>query len=112
VHEPCEAKQVGASIVCRRCNVHWDANDPGQKPECLSDDQVKAVLRSRRQGPDPVYVPTTLAMIEAAAGGLLPPDTVLSGSEDGLQVTLPDGRVFDFDDWVEGEWPQDTPEQE
>ena len=101
--EDCEAKQVGASIVCERCQVHWNVGEPNP-PVCLTDEQVKHLVRSRNQGPKPVYVPTTLAMIEAEVGGPLPPETELSGSEDGLSVKLPDGRVFDFTDWVEGKW--------
>ena len=105
MREHCEAKQVGASVVCERCCVHWDVNDP-HPPDCLTDEQVKVLLRSRSQGPEPIYVGITLAMIEKEIGGELPKDAQLDASEFGLMVTLPDGRVFEFTGYEEGKWPE------
>ena len=35
----CNAKQSSDSVVCHRCNLVWDVNDP-TPPSCKSDEEL------------------------------------------------------------------------
>jgi len=45
----CKAKQYSDTMICDRCALQWDINDP-EPPECLIDEQINNAVADKTLG--------------------------------------------------------------